>query len=324
MKNRIMIKSLLVLMLGLMLFQTAKAQQDTLLYYMKNSGVATANKDSADYFMLIMPPDTSTGKKLYPVREYYADRKIKLLGTSITNDFKALKFDGICMSYFPNGKRSEIITYRAGEYHGSFTDYYPNGQLYDSGINNGKGNLQLIDCRDSIGKKLAENGNGKWVMYDNMFKNILIEGNVVDSLKEGEWHGLIGKKIICVDKYSKGNFISGIYYDVKGKEHPFKVLDIEPHYEEGIPGFYRFLGQNIKYPDIDKQNNVQGKVIVSFVVERDGALTDIKVLRSPTERMGAEAARVISLCPNWMPGIQNGMPVRVQYTVPLSFTLNNK
>ena len=311
-----------IFIFGLFAFQSAKAQkQDTLMYYMKESGIAVDNRDSADYYLLVMPLDSSTGKKLYPVKEFYPNMQRRLVGTSTTNNYKTLKFDDVCISYFPNDKPSRMVVYKAGVFSGKFSNYYPNGQLYNTGLNY-DGKIRLIECRDSTGKVLAENGNGKWVYYDNLFKTILTEGNITDSLKDGEWHALIGNRIVCVDKYIKGNLVSGIYYDVKGREHPFTGFEVEPAYEGGLSEFRNFLGGNIKYPAIDKQNNIQGKVIITFAIERDGVLSHIKILRSPTELMAAEAIRVIGLSPRWIPGFQNGMPVRVQYTVPISFTLN--
>jgi len=99
----------------------------------------------------------------------------------------------------------------------------------------------------------------------------------------------------------------------------FQAVEQEPSF----PGFNAYLSKNIHYPAVDKENNVQGKVFLTFVVEKDGSLTDIKVVRSPDESLSDEAIRVLKGSPRWKPGIQNGKPVRVQYTVPISFTLSS-
>lgn len=99
----------------------------------------------------------------------------------------------------------------------------------------------------------------------------------------------------------------------------FTAVEVEPTF----PGnFGAFLGKNIHYPKADKDNNVQGKVFLQFVVEKDGSLSDIKVLRSPSKTLAEESIRVLSLSPKWHPGLQNGKPVRVMYTVPISYTLS--
>jgi len=102
----------------------------------------------------------------------------------------------------------------------------------------------------------------------------------------------------------------------------FTAVEFTPEFPGGEQALGQFLQANIKYPKADKKNNVQGKVYIQFVVERDGSLTDFKIVRAPTEAMGNEVQRVLSLSPNWSPGIQNNKPVRVQYTLPVNFSLS--
>lgn len=99
------------------------------------------------------------------------------------------------------------------------------------------------------------------------------------------------------------------------------AVEIEPQFPGGNAAFGQYLAQNIHYPDVDKKNNVQGRVIITFVVESDGSLSGIKVLRGVSSTIDAEAIRVLSLSPKWKAGVQNGRVVRVQYTVPIKFAL---
>ena len=101
----------------------------------------------------------------------------------------------------------------------------------------------------------------------------------------------------------------------------FTEVEHAPSYPGGINNFFQFLQQNIKYPVEAKNKKVEGKVFVSFIVEEDGSLSNLKVLRDPGAGCGAEALRVMKLSPKWNPGIQNKHKVRVQYTMPISFTL---
>lgn len=91
----------------------------------------------------------------------------------------------------------------------------------------------------------------------------------------------------------------------------------------GINAFYQFLGKNLHYPPEARTSNIQGKVFLTFIVEQDGSLTDIKVLRGIGHGLDEEAIRVIKSSPKWTPGKQNGKPVRQQYTVPIQFTLSH-
>ena len=101
----------------------------------------------------------------------------------------------------------------------------------------------------------------------------------------------------------------------------YEVVEVLPSFPGGADKFTAYLSKNIRYPAVDRENNTQGKAIMQFVVERDGSLTDIKSLRAPTQAMADEATRVLKASPHWKPGIQNGRPVRAQYTVPINFSL---
>ncbi len=103
----------------------------------------------------------------------------------------------------------------------------------------------------------------------------------------------------------------------------FTAVEKDPRFPGGIDGFYKFLTQNLKYPTEARQNNIQGKVFLTFVVERDGNLSDIKVVRSLSSETDAEALRLVKSPPKWEPGMQNGVAVRVQYTMPVNFSLAN-
>jgi TonB family protein len=95
-----------------------------------------------------------------------------------------------------------------------------------------------------------------------------------------------------------------------------KSRGTEPKYKGGLQAFYEYLGRKIIYPKDDREKNVQGNVIMSFVVEKDGKISDIKILRSVSYDIDQEATRVVGNSPNWVPGTQFGRPVRVVYTIP--------
>ena len=102
----------------------------------------------------------------------------------------------------------------------------------------------------------------------------------------------------------------------------FEATDIPPGFPGGIAKFYAYVGKNIKYPDEAVRNNVQGKVIMSFTVEKDGDLSDIRVERKAGSGLDEEAIRVIEDCPKWIPGKIKGESVRVRYNIPISFVLH--
>ncbi len=101
----------------------------------------------------------------------------------------------------------------------------------------------------------------------------------------------------------------------------FTVVEEQPGYPGGDESRIKYLQENIKYPDEAKELGVQGKVFVTFVVEVDGSITDVRVLRGIGAGCDEEAIRVVRNMPRWVPGKQRGVPVRVQFNLPIKFTL---
>lgn len=97
----------------------------------------------------------------------------------------------------------------------------------------------------------------------------------------------------------------------------FLTVEVPPKPVGGMTSFYQFIGQNYKYPKAAIDAKIEGRLLIQFVVEKDGSLTDIKVLRDLGHGTGDEAVRMLKSAPKWIPGIQNGKPVRVQFTLPL-------
>jgi protein TonB len=106
------------------------------------------------------------------------------------------------------------------------------------------------------------------------------------------------------------------------EEEIFMVVEESPEFPGGVQALLEYLRKNIKYPPICRENGIQGRVLVSFVVNKDGAIVEPQVVKSVNKQLDQEALRVISTMPNWKPGKQRGKPVRVKYTVPVNFRLN--
>ena len=111
---------------------------------------------------------------------------------------------------------------------------------------------------------------------------------------------------------------------VKPKEEEtkiFTVVEQMPSFPGGEAALMQYLSKNIKYPPFAEENNIQGRVICTFVVERDGSVSDIRIAKSVDPSLDKEAVRVVSAMPRWIPGRQNGQMVRVKYTLPVTFRL---
>ncbi|MCI6838470.1 MAG: TonB family protein [Prevotella sp.] len=101
----------------------------------------------------------------------------------------------------------------------------------------------------------------------------------------------------------------------------FDVVEQMPSFPGGPQALLQYLNSNVKYPVVAQENGVQGRVVISFVVEKDGSVTDVQVAKSVDPSLDKEAQRVVKSMPHWIPGKQNGSAVRVKYVVPVSFKL---
>ena len=103
----------------------------------------------------------------------------------------------------------------------------------------------------------------------------------------------------------------------------FQVVEEDATFPGGTAELMKYLQKNIKYPSICQEQGIQGRVIVQFVVEKDGSITDVQVIKAINPYLDKEAVRVVSTMPKWSPGKQRGKPVRVRFTLPVTFRLSN-
>ena len=153
---------------------------------------------------------------------------------------------------------------------------------------------------------------------------------VVDVRYEESQKGIAEKKAETAAAFTttlKYDTIPGETFTAVGTFEPvqgdvFDVVEEMPQYPGGPQALFKFLGENIHYPAEAEKAGIQGRVIATFVVEKDGSISQPTIVKSVDPLLDAEAIRVISAMPNWKPGKHNGKVVRVKYTVPLSFNLD--
>ena len=133
---------------------------------------------------------------------------------------------------------------------------------------------------------------------------------------------LIASNISCISS-EKQEEISEKQESRAAEGEVFQVVEEMPEFPGGMGECMKWLGQNIKYPADAKEKGVQGRVIVQFVVEKDGTIVNAKVVRGVDPDLDAEALRVVNQSPKWKPGKQKGEAVRVKYTLPIMFKLDN-
>jgi len=300
------------------------------LSFIKKDGTYTNSRDSAEYIRIISQPDS--GSIFFNVSELYKNGKRKFFGKSSKSNY--LIPEGQCITYYPSGVKKSVENFKNGKPLGLSYFFYPNGRIYHSKdfeqhMPDGEsieGNVNyyyfIKDCVDSTGKVLVQNGNGHFVGYDDNFKYIEEEGTLKNGKRDSIWTGGDkGLKIKFTEQYTNGKLISGASTDSTGAIHTYTSRIVEPQYKGGMQALYSYLSNHIVYPNSARDHDIEGTVILRFVVKKDGSVKDIKVVRSVDKELDGEAIRVLSRSSGWKPAIYYGIPVNIHYQLPVAFFL---
>ena len=195
---------------------------------------------------------------------------------------------------------------------------------------------QVENQDDASAKKILELGL-KYNLMTNYTSFVAIDEEIVNkdgkqvSVKQavplpegvsdyavGHDAGAVSNRMVSM----KGNYVTLAAEEEIVEEEIFVVVENEPEFPGGMDSLMAFLARNIVYPKTAKENGIHGKVFLTFCVEKDGSISNIKVLRDIGGGCGAEAVRVVKMMPKWTPGKQRGKAVRVQYNLPIQFILD--
>lgn len=107
----------------------------------------------------------------------------------------------------------------------------------------------------------------------------------------------------------------------KKNDMEYCIVEMMPQYPGGLAAMLKYIRENIKYPEQAMKERIQGRVTVSFIIEKDGSISDVKAVRSVHPLLDKEAVRMVKSMPKWSPGKNNGKPVRVRFNLPVMFKL---
>lgn len=318
-----------VILLSLILFAllNASAQKKQRIYFLLNDGEEILFRDSADYIRVIEEPDS--GEILFNIREFYPNGTQKLLGKVSSFD-PSIVYEGTVISYFKSGVKKNSITYKKNmpveiAYH-FFEDGRVKKQIeyLEDGTKEPtlEKRFKLIYQVDSLGVVYVKDGNGHLIERTSKESDTLIEeGNYRNGFKDGVWKGrYTSGKSSYVEAYGSAKFISGTQI-IGDKTYEYTTFETIPQFKGGTSEFYKFLGRGIRYPEDAASRGITGNVVVSFVIEKDGKIVDVKIARSVHPSIDKEALRVLLSSPKWTPGFQRGAPVKVKYNIPINFGL---
>lgn len=326
-----MLKHFFSFLLLVTFVQIGKCSQiDTAYIFYKYDKVGyykVEQREQCDFFVMITSPDE--GDSTYKVKEFYRDGHIKLTGKAlpkIANSDGLIALEGDCVNYFETGVRQSIVHYSNGYKEGNEYLFYPNGKKYAlmknplmKGI---YGHSKSWECHNSNGEMICKDGNGKWVVYDPGFKNIILEGLIKNGERDGEWRGGLARsdsiKYTCV--YKSGSLKSSVGYDKNGKAYPFKN-DVEPaHYYSGPFYFLKSLKNNTILPKGSNGKKISAdSVIISFVVEKDGQVSNFETLGEVTPDLKIAIKTALYKCKDWTPRKNFGVPVRAKVMFSMKY-----
>lgn len=126
--------------------------------------------------------------------------------------------------------------------------------------------------------------------------------------------GIVVPSFFYAQDKQNGNAVQG-----SDAEYAFEQVEVKPEFPNGNEGLGKFLSENIKYPKKALKNGVSGKVFVQFVIDKTGKVTNVVAVRGVEKSLDKEAVRVIKSMPKWKPGMKDGQPVKVKYTIPINF-----
>ncbi|MFN3753193.1 TonB family protein [Flavobacterium sp.] len=222
------------------------------------------------------------------------------------------------VQYYENGNKKSSEYYENKMRSGKKTVWYEKGTLMLEGyFNPEKIRTPEYYILESFWNenetKTIDKGNGH-------YKTDAEEGEYINGLKHGTW--LSGKYDsgfdYYTDEYKLGEFISGYRIDANGIRHNYDFLEKKPQPSNGLQDFYQYISKNFNPTREAIKNKVKGRILLAFVVEKDGSIVDIKIIKGLRYGLDEEAVRVIQNCPSWIPGEQRGIPIRCSYNLPLS------
>jgi TonB family protein len=184
--------------------------------------------------------------------------------------------------------------------------------------------LQIVP--DLSFEKLNDVIDYKHIIKDKNIKNIIKKSNSITPISSqimqhtsNTLNGGIGN-LPSIGQGENGTNIAGNFPTLKAPEKAFDFVEIMPEFPGGMQAMYNYITNNLQYPKLAKESNRTGRVMLSFVVNADGSISDINILEGIGLGCDDEAMRVISEMPIWKPGIQNGTQVPVRLILPINFT----
>jgi antitoxin component YwqK of YwqJK toxin-antitoxin module len=297
--------------------------------------------------------DYSLKRKDYIVIDYYDSGKVKMEGK--TEDKDELSRTGQFHYYYKNGNRESISFFKKNKPVGKYYELYENGYKKVEGEfleeDKKKPNIYKIQnyWDENNSQKVIE-GNG---VYEEKENNFYSKGKIKKGAKDSIWMGWFNNpKILFQEEYKEGKFISGISRGEDNSSNPYLEVEKKPVPAQGMSHFYHYISDKLhtrsskriigfktvevtaeelekikknyrRNSQISDHSEFEGKTYVNFVVEKDGEITNAKIIKSIDPTLDVVIINLLINYGNWIPGEQRGIKVRCTYSLPISIQSSN-
>lgn len=241
----------------------------------------------------------------------------KIAPVKIEND--SLK---ITKTFFDNGNLKKESSINKKNLRGREITYYENGnkhyieEFIVSELNsNYFQSTKVISAWDENNNQTVIEGNGK---YYNTTENKKVTGDIVEGVKNGFWK-IVLNDVTYFDYYEKGKFVSGTKKDSNNKITAYKELESKPKFTKGENHFLNYFIQSLK--NLNPDDTIIGKMIVEYVVDVNGTITDVKIIKAIDSITNDQVVTLLSRYKDILPGYQRGEPIRVKCRLPISFDM---
>lgn len=238
--------------------------------------------------------------------------------------------EGLFAYFHENGKYKDRGTYKQGKRIGYLSSWYESGILQknikyfptDSNplIRDTQDSMLIINYWDEDNTQIVKNGTGYCACYLGYLgaDKFLEKGKVLNGYRDSTWHFFLADTLKYVEEFSAGRFLSGKSY-YKNNEYSYLRRETYAEFPGGIKAMMKFLERNIAFPN-SLRGPVDGKVFVKFIVDKEGVINDVSILKSADIKFDNEAMRVVKKMPAWRPGTQRGIPVKSEFVLPIYFS----
>jgi antitoxin component YwqK of YwqJK toxin-antitoxin module len=292
-------------------------ENDKLIYL--DSTWNKTSKKKQKYYRIVK--DYYLEKDLYLIKDFYNTGVLQMEGMSKAKD--DVLEEGEFIYYYENGNKKATTNYIKSLPNGKTSEWYENAnkKLEGEYIQNEEiiiPQLKINQFWDTNGAQKVMDGNG---FFESNTKFSSEKGEIKNGFKEGFWEGK-ENKISYKETYENGKLISGVSINESLKSHTYNELQVNPIPEKGMQDFYNYIGTNFYYTQESIKNNILGKILIKFEVDKKGKIIKTKIIKGLGYGLDEVAIRLLLRYGDWKPGKQRGVETSCSFILPLSLQAN--